>query len=232
MKKLFVLISCIVFISLLTACQSSKKLSDTSAFETADETMSAFINALESKDSDLILNFFAIPVRPIVKKAYPKTYFPLWVKILKEFPPTRISEQKIDEKYVPFFTIRPHPTTRLIAPSVLALHGGKNNWHIVPFFETPEDTIEAFISALEANDKDLALSYFANRSFYEPIFEIADLQFLAQDLREYPPELVRGQDPTDSYLVYKAQRHMKGGLQLYTMNLIANDDYTWRISGF
>lgn len=80
-----------------------------------------------------------------------------------------------------------HPVIRLETAEVAICSGEP--------MRTPEETLEAFIQALEANDVSVALTFFSNivRFNYEELYADIDLVVMAADLRTSPP--VRLDDP-------------------------------------
>ncbi len=111
MKKIFILISCIVFVFLLTACNgtdvNSTELPTTTITPgSPEETIEAFIQALEADNTDTAASYFISQDRQDILNLFQKADLPALAQDLRKFPPERMSEQTPNETYILYLTKR------------------------------------------------------------------------------------------------------------------------------
>jgi len=132
MKKIFVLISCIVFILFITACGSDSK-TDSLSHNTPEDTIKGFISALEANDVENAALYISPDVREEIASYLSQTNLEALARDILEPPPQRINTKLGETSYSIFLIER----TRLDGTSyngTLELQEGNDGrWYIVAF---------------------------------------------------------------------------------------------------
>ena len=131
MKKIFVLISCIVFILLITACGSGKKV-DSLLLDTPEETIEGFISALEANDAEKAALYISPWVREGIASYLNQTDLQVLANDLLDPPPKRMSSS-LNESDYSIFAIERTNIDGESKNTTLELMEINDQWYIVVF---------------------------------------------------------------------------------------------------